>query len=97
MCRCLDPSRAAQQAGSDAQTHRIDQHTDRGGFNVSSESNTGAEPKVASAGIAGAEDGSRRMYDQHDMSRHEVVVRSMLEVLQEFGEVGESDRTVSSI
>lgn len=34
------------------------------------------------------------MYDQHDTSSHEVVVRSMLEVLQEFGEASESDRRV---
>lgn len=41
------------------------------------------------------EEGPRRMYDQHDMSTHEVVVRSMLEVLQEFGEADAGDRTVS--
>lgn len=39
-------------------------------------------------------DGPRRMYSGHDMSSHEVVVRSLLEVLQEFAEAGEGDRTV---
>ena len=34
------------------------------------------------------------MYDGHDMSSHEVIVRSLLEVLQEFGETGEGDRRV---
>ena len=34
------------------------------------------------------------MYDGHDMSSHEVVVRSLLEVLQDFAEAGEGDRTV---
>lgn len=37
------------------------------------------------------------MYDRHDMSSHEVVVRSLLEVLQEFGEASESEREVRSI
>lgn len=40
------------------------------------------------------DDGPRRMYSGHDMSSHEVVVRSLLEVLQEFTEAGEGDRTV---
>lgn len=34
------------------------------------------------------------MYDGHDMSSHEVLVRSLLEVLQEFGEATESERAV---
>lgn len=34
------------------------------------------------------------MYHGHDMSSHEVVVRSLLEVLQEFGEAEQGDRTV---
>lgn len=51
-----------------------------------------AAPK---AGLEGSRnDDTRRMYDGHDMSRHEVVVRSLLEVLQEFGEAGEGDRAV---
>lgn len=40
------------------------------------------------------EDVSRRMYAGHDMSSHEVVVRSLLEVLQEFDDASEGDRTV---
>lgn len=34
------------------------------------------------------------MYHGHDMSSHEVVVRSLLEMLQEFGEAEQGDRTV---
>lgn len=34
------------------------------------------------------------MYDGHDMSSHEVVVRSLLEVLQEFDDASDGDRTV---
>lgn len=34
------------------------------------------------------------MYHGHDMSSHEVVVRSLLEVLQEFGEADQGGRTV---
>lgn len=34
------------------------------------------------------------MYAGHDMSSHEVVVRSLLEVLQEFEDAREGDRTV---
>lgn len=34
------------------------------------------------------------MYAGHDMSAHEVVVRSLLEVLQEFDDASEGDRTV---
>lgn len=34
------------------------------------------------------------MYDGHDMSSQEVVVRSLLEVLQDFDEASEGDRTV---
>ncbi len=34
------------------------------------------------------------MYAGHDMSTHEVVVRSLLEVLQEFDDAIEGDRTV---
>ncbi|CAM9580439.1 unnamed protein product [Ectocarpus fasciculatus] len=41
------------------------------------------------------EDISRRMYDGHDMSSHEVVVRSLLEVLQEFDDASEGDRTAA--
>lgn len=40
------------------------------------------------------EDVSSRMYAGHDMSSHEVVVRSLLEVLQEFDDATEGDRTV---
>lgn len=36
------------------------------------------------------------MYDGHDMSTHEVIVRSLLEVLQEFGEASESECEVGS-
>lgn len=58
-----------------------------------------SEPGAAS-GPADAEDSredhhiSRRMYAGHDMSSHEVVVRSLLEVLQEFHDASEGDRTV---
>ncbi|CBJ27269.1 expressed unknown protein [Ectocarpus siliculosus] len=41
------------------------------------------------------EDISKRMYDGHDMSSHEVVVRSLLEVLQEFDDASEGDRTAA--
>eukprot|EP00903_Cladosiphon_okamuranus_P005355 g5350.t1 len=41
------------------------------------------------------DDVSRRMYDGHDMSSHEVVVRSLLEVLQEFDDASEGDRTAA--
>lgn len=34
-----------------------------------------------------------RMYHGHDMSSHEVVVRSLLEVLQEFDDASDGDRT----
>lgn len=56
-----------------------------------------ARPSVAAGLEESREDEARRlmnMYDGHDMSSHEVVVRSLLEVLQEFAEAGEGDRTV---
>ena len=60
-----------------------------------------APPPVGSGSVADGlkesrEDEARRMnmYDGHDMSSHEVVVRSLLEVLQDFAEAGEGDRTV---
>lgn len=49
------------------------------------------------AGLGESREGEARrmnMYDGHDMSSHEVVVRSLLEVLQDFAEAGEGDRTV---
>lgn len=59
-----------------------------------------SEPGAASEPCpADAEDSrdniSRRMYAGHDVSSHEVVVRSLLEVLQEFDDASEGDRTVS--
>lgn len=53
-----------------------------------------AAPKVDLEGSR--DDDTRRMYDGHDMSSHEVVVRSLLEVLQEFGEAGEGNQAVSA-
>lgn len=56
-----------------------------------------SEPGAASGPAdaeAAREDLSRRMYSGHDMSSHEVVVRSLLEVLQEFDDASEADRTV---
>ncbi|CAM9648793.1 unnamed protein product, partial [Laminaria digitata] len=56
-----------------------------------------AHPDVAGGVVESREDEARRMnmYDGHDMSSHEVVVRSLLEVLQEFAEAGEGDRTAA--
>lgn len=55
----------------------------------------------ASAAPADVEDSRKditmRMYDGHDMSSHEVVVRSLLEVLQEFDDASDGDRTVRMI
>ena len=56
-----------------------------------------SEPGAAAkpAGVEDArEDISRRMYAGHDMSSHEVVVRSLLEMLQEFDDASEGDRSV---
>lgn len=53
---------------------------------------------AATVGFEGPwEDGPRYMYDGHDMSSHEVVVRSLLEVLQEFGEAGEGDGSMKKV
>ncbi|CAN0091694.1 unnamed protein product [Scytosiphon promiscuus] len=46
-------------------------------------------------GEGSREDVCGRMYDGHDMSTHEVVVRSLLEVLQEFDDASEGDRTAA--
>lgn len=49
--------------------------------------------KEATRALAEEEDGNgpSRMYNGHDMSSHEVVARSLREVLQEFGEIGCKD------
>ncbi|CAN0327888.1 unnamed protein product, partial [Ectocarpus sp. 12 AP-2014] len=65
-----------------------------------SEPVTAVERTAAAAGDAVGdedlkEDISKRMYDGHDMSSHEVVVRSLLEVLQEFDDASEGDRTAA--
>lgn len=66
--------------------HHNDQATTAEGF--------AARPAAAVGAGWSGEDGPKRMYDGHDMSSHEVVVRSLLEVLQEFDEASEGDRTV---
>ena len=57
-----------------------------------SEPSASSGPRTARAGDS-REDVSSRMYAGHDMSSHEVVVRSLLEVLQEFDDASEGDRT----